>query len=111
MKTVSKLYHMVQSFNGGGLPMSTPVRQAVKTQLSFCHYYNIERCRSCDWIERGYDEQLAAKEQLIRTALAAFSPFALEPSVRSALEGFRNRAKLAVTGTLEEPIVGLVGSE
>jgi 23S rRNA (uracil747-C5)-methyltransferase len=78
---------------------------------SFCAYFNEGRCASCSWIELAYPAQLAAKEARIRDALDPLSPtpLALEPSIGSAPRGFRNRAKLVVTGTVDEPIIGLAG--
>ncbi len=35
----------------------------------------------------------------------------LEPSVHSPLQGFRNRAKMIVTGSVENPVVGLLGED
>lgn len=76
---------------------------------SFCLYFNRGHCRSCAWIEQPYKEQIAQKVQLIREALSGFLPFQLEDPVLSTREGFRNRAKMTVTGTVDSPIVGLIG--
>jgi 23S rRNA (uracil747-C5)-methyltransferase len=81
---------------------------------TFCPYFNASSCRSCSWIELEYGEQLLRKERMLADRLAFLAPgaaggIALEPSVRSAPQGFRNRAKMSVTGTLAHPVVGLVG--
>ncbi len=78
---------------------------------SFCAHYNQSRCRSCQWIEFPYSEQLARKEALLRSALALEASFKLEASVTSELKGFRNRAKLSVSGSLEKPVIGLLGED
>lgn len=78
---------------------------------SFCSYFNRAECRSCTWIERDYAAQLSDKEQRIREALGFFQAVELDPPFRSPLQGFRHRAKMAVTGTLDSPVIGLTGHE
>ncbi|MGK5086612.1 methyltransferase domain-containing protein [Bdellovibrionota bacterium FG-2] len=77
--------------------------------LSFCSYYNQAICRSCEWLERDYASQIQTKEQTIREALSFFPDTPLAPSVLSPLQGFRNRAKMFVTGSVDAPVVGLLG--
>lgn len=69
---------------------------------TFCSYYNSETCRSCDLIEINYAEQIKIKERKL-------SHFPLLPAVESSPWNFRNKVKLAVTGTIENPVIGLVG--
>src|SRR4051794_3228453 len=89
---------------------------------TFCAHYDRGRCRSCSWIERSYDAQIAAKEAKLREALGDWLAGAVpgaqaqapgmpvwEPSVASSPRAFRNRAKMVVTGTTEAPIIGLTG--
>ncbi len=76
---------------------------------SFCLYYERSICRSCSWIEHDYEEQIRLKERSLKAALRFFPELPLEPSVRSPEQGFRNRAKMIITGTLDAPIVGLTG--
>lgn len=78
---------------------------------SFCSYYNQGQCRSCTWIETKYAEQIIKKENSIHAALNFLQSFELEPSVTSSPKGFRNRAKMTVTGTTDTPIIGLTGDE
>ena len=78
---------------------------------SFCTYFNENRCRSCAGIEQDYASQISKKEVEIEEALKFLLPFRLEPSARSPIMGFRNRAKMSVTGTVETPIIGLPGGE
>lgn len=73
-------------------------------QPTFCTYFNQSLCRSCSAIELGYSEQLQRKEQVLTRA-----GFNLGPTVPSPLQGFRNRAKMLVTGKSECPIIGLLG--
>jgi 23S rRNA (uracil747-C5)-methyltransferase len=60
---------------------------------TFCPYYNRQECKSCTWIEIPYADQLVKKEN----------------AVPSNPIGFRNRAKMIVTGTSEKPVIGLTG--
>jgi 23S rRNA (uracil747-C5)-methyltransferase len=73
---------------------------------SFCSYFNQGQCRSCEWIETDYSSQIASKEA---TILKTFPGVTLSPSVKSSQQAFRNRAKMTVTGTVEAPVIGLVG--
>jgi len=76
---------------------------------TFCPYFNRSECTSCEWIGQDYLRQLERKEQRVRELLSSFPSFQLERSVQSPLQGFRNRAKMGVTGTVEHPVIGLLG--
>ncbi|MEO5970803.1 MAG: methyltransferase domain-containing protein [Bdellovibrionia bacterium] len=78
---------------------------------TFCSYFNRGECRSCNWIEQEYLGQLEKKENKIKEALSFFPAFQLEKSIKSPLQGFRNRAKMIVTGSVEKPVIGLLGEE
>ncbi len=78
---------------------------------SFCDYFNSEACRSCSEISVPYEEQLAKKEARTLRALASVGVKKLEPTVRSAEVGFRNRAKMSITGSAENPVIGLLGED
>jgi len=75
-----------------------------------CPHFEAHRCRSCSLLETPYDAQLAAKEQQVRALLP---PAALEwlPSVRSAEGGFRNKAKMAVAGSVDAPVLGILDAQ
>ncbi len=76
---------------------------------TFCSYYNQDICRSCDLISLDYSDQILLKEKALETALADLDyPKFLSP-IHSAPTAFRNKAKMVVTGTLNEPIIGLWG--
>lgn len=76
-----------------------------------CAYYNQSICRSCQLIDQNYQDQIRGKEKSLSLALAPFTSRPLMPSVTSPQWGFRNKAKLTVTGTLEQPVIGLGGEE
>lgn len=75
-----------------------------------CSYYDAGRCRSCTWIERGYGEQLAAKERGCRALLAPVTGPGLAwlPPVASAESAFRNKAKMVVAGSVDDPTLGIL---
>jgi 23S rRNA (uracil747-C5)-methyltransferase len=70
-----------------------------------CSYYDAHVCRSCRWLELPYDDQLRAKQARVSSALPPI-PW-LEP-VSSPEEGFRNKAKMVVGGTVETPTLGIL---
>ncbi|HXH31178.1 MAG TPA: hypothetical protein VNJ01_10235 [Bacteriovoracaceae bacterium] len=78
---------------------------------TFCSFFNLGTCRSCDLISLGYPQQLEWKQQQLTESLKHFSPPPLLPPVSSNLVSFRNKAKLVVTGTLSAPVIGLLGEE
>lgn len=71
-----------------------------------CAYFDAELCRSCTWMGRPYGDQLAAKqahvEALLGNDLTWLPPFAGQES------GYRNKAKMVVTGTAAEPTLGIL---
>ena len=78
---------------------------------TFCSYYNQNECRSCKWIEVPYAKQILQKEERLKNALAFYPDFEFRPSVLSNEVGFRNKAKLSVTGTALNPILGITGRD
>jgi 23S rRNA (uracil747-C5)-methyltransferase len=80
-----------------------------------CDHWDRQECRSCAWIERPYDAQLAAKQQLtrdqVRRALGDRPEPEWLPPVPSAPAGFRSKAKMVVGGTTDEPTLGLWSPE
>lgn len=70
-----------------------------------CAYFDAAVCRSCALIPTPYEEQLAAKEAHARSLIAAQ---AWLPAVRSQEAGFRNKAKMVVGGTVDEPTLGIL---
>ena len=76
---------------------------------SFCAHYNRLECRSCSWIETPYSAQITQKEAQLRALLPFYPNLNLLPTARSSETQFRNKAKMLVTGTTAEPIIGLLG--
>lgn len=73
-----------------------------------CRYYDAGVCRSCSWLPTPYAEQLEAKQAHARTSLAAWPGLRWLPPVASAEERFRTKAKMVVSGTSEQPLLGIL---
>ena len=77
-----------------------------------CGYFEAGVCRSCTQLPVPYAEQLVATETATRAALAdvPVDPTApgWEDAAASREEGFRNKAKMVVGGTVEEPTLGIL---
>lgn len=72
-----------------------------------CPHFAAARCRSCAWIERSYADQLADKQALAEARIQG-PRLRWLPPMASALSGFRNKAKMAVGGSIDAPVLGLV---
>jgi 23S rRNA (uracil747-C5)-methyltransferase len=80
-----------------------------------CLYYNAGKCLSCSLLPVSYPDQLAAKQQQLREWLdgtpAIPSTVQLCEPVCSAGQGFRNKAKMVVQGTPENPVLGIINHQ
>ncbi len=74
-----------------------------------CHYYDAGRCRSCTDLLTPYPEQVTAKERAVRDVLPEVGSWL--PTVTGPEAGFRNKAKLVVGGTVDEPTLGILGPD
>mgnify|MGYP005982244745 FL=1 len=73
-----------------------------------CALYDAGRCRSCQWIERPIAKQLAAKMADLQTLLADFPVADWCAPVEGPEQGFRNKAKMVVSGSVERPLFGML---
>ena len=71
-----------------------------------CDYFQREQCRSCTLLPLPYPEQVSRQEAAVRQLLA-LPDSAWLPSITSPQTRFRNKAKLAVGGTIEQPLLGI----
>lgn len=71
-----------------------------------CSYYDAGTCRSCTLLEQPYAQQVADKVRGTR-ALVGGAPLWLPP-VTGPEEGFRNKAKTVVGGTVDAPTLGIL---
>ena len=72
-----------------------------------CTLFEAGHCRSCTDLRVPYVAQLRAKQQRAMDQLA-LPALRWLPAVASAEAGFRNKAKMAIGGTLDSPLLGLV---
>lgn len=74
----------------------------------FCAYFKENICRSCSLIETDYDQQISMKEDSLKKSLRLSE---LLPTIRSEVSGFRNKAKIIVSGSTDSPVLGLLEKE
>ena len=75
-----------------------------------CHHYQKGDCRSCQWLDMPYEQQLAKKEEHLKQQLAKLDCDNLiwHPPFYSSESAFRNKAKMVVSGAVERPILGIL---
>jgi len=73
-----------------------------------CALYDAGRCRSCQWLEQPVSEQLAAKMADLRQLLSPTTVEAWSAPVSGPEVGFRNKAKMVVSGSVEKPLLGML---
>ncbi len=67
-----------------------------------CAHHRAGRCRSCDLL--GADDPQSSREQWLGNLLG-LTP---SPTFRGPVEGFRDKIKIAVGGTVDRPVLGLL---
>ncbi|WP_421084367.1 23S rRNA (uracil(747)-C(5))-methyltransferase RlmC [Rothia nasimurium] len=73
-----------------------------------CHYYDAGLCGSCTLIETPYDRQIAGKQADAQKLLAPWPSVTWLDPVTSQETAFRNKAKLVVGGTSNQPTLGIL---
>ncbi len=73
-----------------------------------CPYYNSNQCHSCTWLEKPYTQQLVDKDNELRELLKDFKVEQWLPPVASSPFAFRNKAKMVVSGTVDQPLLGIL---
>ncbi|MRS13775.1 23S rRNA (uracil(747)-C(5))-methyltransferase RlmC [Enterobacteriaceae bacterium RIT691] len=73
-----------------------------------CALYDAGRCRSCQWLEQPVSLQLAAKMSDLQQLLAGTAVEAWCAPVSGPETGFRNKAKMVVSGSVEKPLLGML---
>ncbi|QAY72306.1 23S rRNA (uracil(747)-C(5))-methyltransferase RlmC [Agromyces protaetiae] len=76
-----------------------------------CAYFDAGVCRSCALMGEPYDAQLAGKQRHAEDLLAPFGVGAWLPPVASREGGYRNKAKMVVGGTVDEPTIGILDAD
>lgn len=70
-----------------------------------CPHFDAGRCRSCSWLGSPYGVQLDDKQRHVEELLGDVGWL---PPVASAPFGFRNKAKMVVSGTIAAPVLGIL---
>nr|WP_182353935.1 methyltransferase domain-containing protein [Flaviflexus huanghaiensis] len=73
--------------------------------MTRCSYFNEGLCGSCTHLDVPYAHQLSVKQSIAEGQLACAEWL---PPVASAEYGFRNRAKIIVAGSTEQPTLGIL---
>lgn len=73
-----------------------------------CALYDAGRCRSCQWIEQSLATQLTAKMDDLHHLLAGLPVAEWRTPVSGPEQGFRNKAKMVVSGSVEKPLLGML---
>ncbi len=73
-----------------------------------CALYQSGTCRSCQWLEMPYPQQIAEKQQQLELLMSDLPVERWLPSVSSAEQAFRNKAKMVVSGSVERPLLGML---
>lgn len=76
-----------------------------------CEKYIAGECRSCQWLELSPEQQITQKQQQLSALLPAIDPAIFAAPVTGPQTGFRNKAKMVVSGSVERPILGIVGKD
>ncbi|MFC5731649.1 MULTISPECIES: 23S rRNA (uracil(747)-C(5))-methyltransferase RlmC [Nocardioides] len=86
---------------------SAPAPGTAGLHVLDCGHFDAGRCRSCAWLGRAYDDQLAGKQAVTRE-LVDRPGLRWLPPVVSRPEGFRNKAKMVVAGSVDTPTLGIL---
>ncbi|GAA4286552.1 23S rRNA (uracil(747)-C(5))-methyltransferase RlmC [Georgenia daeguensis] len=73
-----------------------------------CSYFDAVACRSCTLMGQPYGDQLTAKQRHCAHLLERYPDLEWLPAVASRESGYRNKAKMVVSGTVEEPLLGIL---
>ncbi|MGF0118523.1 23S rRNA (uracil(747)-C(5))-methyltransferase RlmC [Promicromonospora sp. Marseille-Q5078] len=74
-----------------------------------CPHFDAGRCHSCTLLATPHPTQVREKQEHV-AALLADARIAWLPPATGPEAGFRNKAKMVVGGTVEEPVLGILGS-
>ena len=73
-----------------------------------CARYTTGTCRSCQWLDKPYSQQLADKQQDLSELLAGLPVSEWCDPVTGPESAFRNKAKMVVSGSVERPLLGML---
>ncbi len=73
-----------------------------------CALYQVGTCRSCQWLEKPYPQQLAEKQHHLQSLLAEHKVSQWLAPTTGEQSAFRNKAKMVVSGSVERPLLGML---
>ncbi|UCZ75509.1 23S rRNA (uracil(747)-C(5))-methyltransferase RlmC [Dickeya zeae] len=73
-----------------------------------CSRYTDGSCRSCQWLETDYPQQIIDKQQHLSKLLADHPVQRWLTPFTSPQTAFRNKAKMVVSGSVERPLLGML---
>lgn len=76
-----------------------------------CVEFLAGRCNSCNQLAVPYATQLEQKQQQLTLLLTPFAEAELLPAVASEEQGFRTKAKMVVSGTKDQPVLGILNGQ
>lgn len=76
-----------------------------------CLYFAAGRCRSCTQLPVPYTDQLQTKADHCAATLGQFQGLRFLPPQASPESGFRNKAKMVISGTTENPTIGILDAD
>jgi len=76
-----------------------------------CSYFDAGTCRSCTQMGTPYAEQLAGKQLHCQGLLSDHTELEWLEPVASQESGFRNKAKMVVGGTAQNPTIGILDAD
>lgn len=74
----------------------------------FCREFAEGRCHSCAHLAEPYPAQLETKQHSLQQLLEPFHPEVLLFPVASEEQGFRTKAKMVVSGSKDQPVLGIL---
>lgn len=80
----------------------------VKVNVCSAHFTTRVAVVPCQWITQPIPEQLSAKTADLKNLLADFPVEEWCAPVSGPEQGFRNKAKMVVSGSVEKPLLGML---
>ncbi|MEX9868645.1 23S rRNA (uracil(747)-C(5))-methyltransferase RlmC [Providencia huaxiensis] len=76
-----------------------------------CEKYATGQCHSCQWLTLTPEQQITEKQSQLQALLPAIDISLFQPPVTGPQTAFRNKAKMVVSGSVEKPVLGIVGRD
>lgn len=95
----------------GGAGVSPSSLSLAASRTVVCPLHDAELCRSCPALGEPIPAQLTRKQSRVAALLPMIDAERWRPPVASAPSRFRNKAKMAVSGSAEAPVLGLAAPD